>query len=157
VAAAAVGARRRWDEDPARRRVAARTSGRDVAAERKVRGSGGQDATVSAFYLTGASHTAQAGPSRPGDLRGSVWAEWGYDLVVNWGQVTITMLGLALLEYGRAARQVGGPLAGSPTWHAARLNQAVRAPLRKGGIPLVNPAYVDLYEVPTWRAGSKAG
>ena len=63
--------------------------------------------------------------------------------MVNLGQVTDTMLGLALLEYGWAARQVGGPSAGSPTWHAARLNQAVHAQLRKGGFPFVDPAYVD--------------
>ena len=114
-AAAAVGTRRRGDDDPAGRRVAARTIGRDVAARRQSRGSGGQDATVSAFYLKGTAHTAQAGPPRPNDLREVVWAEWGDDPVVNWGQVTYTIPGLALLEYGRAARQVGGPLAGSPT------------------------------------------
>jgi len=45
--------------------------------------------------------------------------------VGNWGQVTDAMLGLALLEYGRASRQVRGPLAATPTWHAACLNQAV--------------------------------
>ena len=78
----------------------------------------------------------------PGERREGVWAEWGYVPAVNWGQVTDTMLGLALLEYGRAARQVGGPLAGSPTWHAVRPIQAVRAQLRKGGFPLVDPAYV---------------
>ena len=72
-----------------------------------------------------------------------MWAEWGYDPVVNWGQVTDPMLGWALLEYGRAARQVEGPLAASPTWHAARLNQAVRAQLRNGGFPLVDPTYAD--------------
>jgi len=142
-AAAAVGARRRGHDGLAGRRVAARTSGRDVAAGRESRGSGGQEATVWAFYLTGAAHTAPAGPPRPGDVREGVWAEWGNDPVVNWGQVTDTMLGLALLEYGRAARQVGGPLARSPKWHAARLDQAVRAPLRKSGFPLVDPAYVD--------------
>jgi len=114
-----------------------------VAAGRESRGSGGQDATVSAFYLSGTSHPAQAGPPRPGELREGVWAKWGYDPVVNWGQVTDTMLGLALLENGRAARRVCGLLAGSPTWHAACLNQAVRAQLRKGGFPLEDPAYAD--------------
>jgi len=104
VAAAAVGDRRRGDDHLAGRRVATRTSGRDVAAKRESRGSGGQDATVSAIYLTGAAHTAQESPPRPGDLRGGVWAEWGYDPVVNRGQVTDAMLGLALLECGRAAR-----------------------------------------------------
>jgi len=98
---------------------------------------------VSAYYLTGAAHTNQAGPPRPGDLRGAVWAEWGYDLVVNWGQVTDAMVGWALLEYSRAARQVKGSLAASHTWHATRLNQAVRAQLRKGGVPVVDPAYAD--------------
>jgi len=61
----AVGARRRGDDDAACRRMAARTSGGDVAAGRESRRSGGQDATVSAFYLTGTAHTAQAGPPRP--------------------------------------------------------------------------------------------
>jgi len=64
-------------------------------------------------------------------------------LVVNWGQVTDAMLWWALLEYSRAARQLKGSLAASPTWHAARLNQAVRAQLRKGGVPVVDPAYAD--------------
>jgi len=72
-----------------------------------------------------------------------MWAEWGYDPVVNWGQVTDTMLGLVLQEYGRAAHQVGGPLAGSPKWHAACLIQVVRAQLPKGGFPMVDPAYAD--------------
>jgi len=53
------------------------------------------------------------------------------------------MLGLALLEYGRAVRQVSGSLAESPTWHAPRLNQAVRAQLRKGGFPLVDSTDAD--------------
>jgi len=123
--------------------VAARTGGRDVAAGRESHGSSGKDATVLAFLLTGAANTAQAGPPRSDQRREGVWAEWKYDPVVNWGQVTNTMLGLALLEYGRAARHVGGPLAGSPTWHAASLNQAVRARMRKGGFPLVDSAYVD--------------
>jgi len=70
-----------------------------------------------------------------------VWAEWGYDPVVNWGQVTDAMLGWALLECSRAARQLKGSLAASQTWHAARLNQEVRAQLRKGGVPVVDPAY----------------
>ena len=114
-----------------------------MVAERESRGPGEQDATVSAYYLTGAAHTDQVGPPRPGDLRGAVWAEWGYDLVVNWGQVTDAMLWWALLDYSRAARQLKGSLAASPTWHAARLNQAVRAQLRKGGVPVVDPAYAD--------------
>ena len=79
LAAAAVGARRRGANDPAGRRVAARTS----AAERESQGLGGQDATVTAFYLTGAAHTAHAGPPRQGDLREGVWAEKDYDPVVN--------------------------------------------------------------------------
>ena len=115
VAAAAVGARRRGDDDPTGRRLPARTSGRDVAAERESRGSCGQDATVSAFYQTRTAHTGQAGPPRPGDLREGMWAEWGYDPVVNWGQVTDAMVEWALLEYSRAARQVKGSLAASPT------------------------------------------
>jgi len=73
--AAAVGDRRCGDENMAGPRVAARTSGRDVAAERESRGSSGQDAAVSALYLPGAAHTAQAGPPRPNDIRGGVWAE----------------------------------------------------------------------------------
>jgi len=63
--------------------------------------------------------------------------------VVNWGQVTDAMLGWALLQYSRAARQVKGSLAARPTWHAARPKQAVRAQLRKGGILVVDPAYAD--------------
>jgi len=141
--APAVGQRRGRDDGPAGRRVAAQTSGRDVAVERESRGHGEQDATVSAYYLTGAAHTDQAGPPRPGDLRGAVWAEWGYDPVVIWGQVTDALVGWALLEYSRASRQVKNSLAASPTWHAARLNQAVRAQLRKGGVPVVDPAYAD--------------
>jgi len=97
VVAAAVGDRRRGSDDPAGRRLAELTSGLDVAAEREVRGACGQYATVSAFYLTGEAHTDQAGPLRPSDLREGVWAERGYDPVVNWGHVTDTMLGLALL------------------------------------------------------------
>jgi len=58
--------------------------------------------------------------------------------------MTDTMLGLALQGYGRPACQVGRPFAWSPTWRAARRSQAVRAQLRKGEIPLVDPAYADL-------------
>jgi len=72
VAAAAVRARRRGDDDPAGRQVAARTSARDVVAERENRGPGGQDANVSAFYQMGAANTAQAEPPRPSDLRRGV-------------------------------------------------------------------------------------
>jgi len=53
------------------------------------------------------------------------------------------MLGWALLQYSRAARQVKGSLAARPTWHAARPKQAVRPQLRKGGILVVDPAYAD--------------
>jgi len=59
--ASAVGQRRGRDHDPAGRRVAARTSGRDVAAERESRGPGGQDAIVSAFYQTGPGGAAPTG------------------------------------------------------------------------------------------------
>jgi len=91
--APAVGQRRGRDDGPTGRRVAARTSGQDVAAERESRKPGEQDATVSLYYLTKAAHTDQAGPPRPGDLRRAVCAEWGYDPDVNWGQVTDAMLG----------------------------------------------------------------
>jgi len=55
--------------------------------------------------------------------------------------VTDAKLGSALLEYSQAARQVGAGLAASAIWHAARMNQAFRAQLRKRDVPIYNPAY----------------
>jgi len=120
------------------RRVVPRTGARVGGASRGV---GAQDATVSAFYQTGEAYVAQWGPPRPGDIRGALWAEWGCDPVVNWAGVTDAMVGWALLEHNQAARQVGAGLAANPTWHAARLNQAIRAQLRQGGVSIDDPAY----------------
>jgi len=139
---------RRWrTPEPEARRVAPRTGARVGGA---LRGVGAQDAAVSAFYQTGGAYVAQWGAPLPGDICGALWAEWGYDPVVNWAGVTDAMVGWALLEYSQAARQVGSGLAASPTWHAARVNQATRAQLRKGGVPVDNPAYAR-----PWLAGRK--
>ena len=47
------------------------------------RGAGAQDATVSEIYQTGAAYVAEWGAPLPGDLRLALWAEWGYEPVVN--------------------------------------------------------------------------
>jgi len=137
-AAPPAGRRRKRTREPDARRVAPRTGAR---AGRAAHGAGAQDATVSAFYQNGAAYVAEWGATLPGDLRGALWAEWGYDPVVNWAGLTDAMVGWALLEYSRAARKVWAGLASSATWHAARVNQALRAQLQGADVPVDNPAY----------------
>ena len=48
---------------------------------------------MSAFYQTGGAYVAEWGAPLPGDLRGALWAEWGYDPVVNCAGLTDAMVG----------------------------------------------------------------
>jgi len=98
------GRRRERTPEPDARRVAPRTGALVGGA---AHGAGAQDATVSAIYQTGEAYVVEWGAPLPGDLRGALWAEWGYDPVVNWAGLTDAMVGWALLEYSRGSPNFG--------------------------------------------------